>query len=133
MPHTPPYEVSVTPKRQFDFLLASKVMEWEQWQGDWYTPWDTTDQMRKFRYEFGCWKPTESANCAELIWVKCLVRACDMGYKISQEVKDGKFHINGDHPVAKRLLVVDVCLGMAICRFAALLFDFIPPEPYTKP
>lgn len=133
MLQTPPYEQKLTPLRQFDCLLATKVMGWEQWQGDWYTAWDARDQSRKYRYDTGLWRPTECAQCAELVWIKCLVKAHDMGYQITQEAKDGKFHINGDHPVAKRLLVVDVRLDMAICRFAALLFDFTPPEPYTRP
>ena len=133
MLRTPPYERKLSPLRQFDYLLATNVMGWEQWQGDWYTPWDPSDQSRKYRYESGMWRPTECAQCAELVWIKCLVKAHHMGYKITQEAKDGKFHINGDHPVAKRLLVVDVRLDMAICRFAAILFDFTPPDPYTRP
>lgn len=117
--------------RVVDDLMATKVMGWELWQDDWYTPLDSDKEQRGWR-AVRLWSPTSCADANHLVWLMCLVRAKQLGYELSQSIDEEKrFHINGDHPTAKRLLVVDCDSKWAVCRFAALLYDVKLPSPYN--
>lgn len=107
---------------EVDVMLAEKIMGWERWQNDWYLPWDTSIQARRFQAIYG-WSPTHNGGSALQVWRRCLEKALEMGYELTMHVDaEGRVHINGNHPVAKRLLVVDKSMNHAICRFALRIF-----------
>lgn len=121
-----------TARAEFSDGLASKVMGWTLIGDDWHR--QDEDQKYKRVGARITWTPLSDARSTELLWIKCLEKAKETGYVLSQETngtgQDRRYHINGDHPAAKRLLVVDPDYKVAVCRFAAALFDFTPPYPY---
>lgn len=118
----------VPSSRKFDTLLAEKVMGWTKWNDEWYLMRE--GEQPQWRGE-NFWSPTHEASAAQLVWIRCLLRAREMGYELSMSVDgDNRYNINGDHPVGKRLLVIDVDPCMVVCRFACLLFELDAPSPY---
>lgn len=113
----------LVPDRKLDNLLAEKVMGWTMWQDDWYLQ---DGHEWKFRH-IRLFAPTANPIASQQIWIKCLEKAREMGYEVVMELDDrNRVHINGHHPVAMRLLVIDAEINHAICRFAAKLFGIEP-------
>lgn len=109
---------------EFDELCAQKVMGWHLVGGDWKE--GTIHRWTRF------FRPSMGGEPNGMVWRECLRKARDLGYELKQTLdKTDRFHINGDHPVARRLLVIDPDYNIAVCRFGALLFDFNPPPPYN--
>lgn len=109
----------IVPDRKVDNLLAEKVMGWTLWNDDWYL---RTDNEWKFQH-IRLFCPTANPIASQMVWLKCLEKAREMGYELTMELDDkNRIHINGHHPVAMRLLVIDGEINHAICRFAIKLF-----------
>lgn len=116
-------------RQELDDLVAEQVMGWTIWSGDWYTRVEVGHKFQSPRI----WSPSEDGSASTLVWLRCLEKAREMGYELTQKLDaDGRVHVNGDHPVAKRLLVIDMDIHVAICRFALELFGVTPPHPYER-
>jgi hypothetical protein len=115
--------VTFNSQREFDDFLAQHVMGWSIWNGDWYS---SIPDGHKFQH-VRIWTPTSDPAAAMQVLAKCLEKAQCLNYVISiDQDSEGRYHVNGDHPIAKRLLVIDLSLEMAVCRFALQLFDIDP-------
>ena len=116
--------------RQFDDLLAEKVMGWRLRNCDWYLVDEDDPANNKWRAE-RLWSPTRDANASQLVLLACLAFAHEHGFEITMSVDNaGRYHASGNHPVLARQLVIDSDWNLAICRFAARLFGISAPEPY---
>jgi len=112
--------VEDSPNRKMDKVIAEKVMGWTLWNDDWYSRVDSGWKFQHVKLFY----PTANPIASQMVWLRCMEKAREMGYELAMELDDqNRVHINGHHPVAKRLLVIDRNINYAISRFAVTLFD----------
>lgn len=112
--------------RKFDDLLAEKVMGWTLENGSWWLMGSEGKLWRAGRL----WKPTVEAAAAELVWIRCLLKARDFRQGLTVTLDDhGRFVVG---TLIFSTTVKDPSWNLAVCRCACRLFDLQAPEPYNR-